>query len=281
MLQQVVLRWRNMRSRADKDGEWSRAIATAPRTSATGQATDPHQSPNEPNSGRLSRRSLRDGAYDSVLEMLLSGRLVPGESLRIDTIARNLGVSPSPVREALAQVEHTGMIIRTPLRGYTVAEPISPYQMDELLEARTLVEVEAVKHLFPVSDDLVTTLRRTHADHLRAAHKVLTAVHTGTARLDWATTRAYYEADHAFHLTLLENCGNRYLLGFFQSLAPHVHRFRQILTSGRDDIEYATKEHGCILAALEAGDPDEAILAMREHMDSVRRRSVADASSPH
>jgi DNA-binding GntR family transcriptional regulator len=227
--------------------------------------------------GRLSRKSLRDGVYDAILEMLLSDGLTPGQSLGIDTLARELGVSPSPVREALAQLEHTGMIKRTALRGYTVADLLSAEQMAELVAARAIVEVAAVPRIFPVTNDLMVSLRKAHNAHLAAARRVLAASERSGGDVEWSAARTYYEADQAFHLLLLQNCGNRYLLSMAQSLSYHLHRLRQELRRGHNDVNDATTEHSRILAAIEEGNPEAARQAMRAHLDAAGERALADA----
>ncbi|MGW4728314.1 GntR family transcriptional regulator [Streptomyces shenzhenensis] len=226
---------------------------------------------------QLSRSSLRDGVYDAVLEMLLSDEFTPGQSLGIDAVARMLGVSPSPVREALAELEHTGLITRAALRGYTVAQPLSREQMAELLAARAVLETAAVAGVFPVDAALVGLLRKAHTEHMAAGRQVLDSVTGDDGSRNLSTVRAYYDADQAFHLILLENCGNRYLLSMSKSLSPHLHRLRQQISSGDNDVEEATHEHGRILAAVERGDSAAAQEAMRDHLDAVRRRALAEA----
>ena len=88
--------------------------------------------------------------------------------------------------------------------------------------------------------------------------------------------RAYYDADHAFHLVCRENCGNRYLLNMAQSLSPHLHRLRQEYRAGQSDVDLATKEHARILAAVEAGDRDAAMTAMHDHLAAVRARALTN-----
>jgi DNA-binding GntR family transcriptional regulator len=180
------------------------------------------------------------------------------------------------VREALARLESTGLVIRTALRGYTVADPLSLDQLAELFAARIVVETAAVSGLFPVREGLVPALRRAHERHVAAAKKVMAAAGKGPRSLDLSTVRAYYDADHAFHLVLLENCGNRYLLNMAQSLSPHLHRLRQEYRAGQSDVDLATQEHARILAAVEAGDRDAAITAMHDHLAAVRARALTN-----
>ena len=69
----------------------------------------------------VSRQVLADHVYEELLASLMDGRLEPGTAVSIDGTARELDVSPTPVREALARLEHTGMVRRVALKGYRVA----------------------------------------------------------------------------------------------------------------------------------------------------------------
>ena len=88
----------------------------------------------------LERKVLRDTVYESLVDMLMSGTLAPGASLSIDGLASGLAVSPTPVREALVQLERTGLVFREPLRGYRVAPLLDTDQVAQLCDARAIVE---------------------------------------------------------------------------------------------------------------------------------------------
>src|SRR5690606_42041440 len=79
----------------------------------------------------IERRGLRDRVYDRVLVLLLSDEIPPGARLSIETIARQLSVSPTPVREALVQLERTGPVTREALKGYRVAPPLTVDQLHQ------------------------------------------------------------------------------------------------------------------------------------------------------
>ncbi len=82
--------------------------------------------------GRQKRQVLVDGVYDTLVAFLMSGTLAPGDPVGIDSLSRSLEVSPTPIREALARIEATGLVVREPLRGYRVApEYVAPgFQAD-------------------------------------------------------------------------------------------------------------------------------------------------------
>ena len=222
------------------------------------------------------RRVLRDGVYDAILEMLLGGQLPPGESLSIEGLAREFGVSPTPVREALGQLEHTGLVTRTALKGYRVSAPLSPARTAELIDARAIVEVAAIRSAVPVTSDVLTELEMVSKQHRNAALRVRKMAERHAGRLDWATLRKYYTVDWDFHLVFLRNCHNSYLLEIAEGLAPHVHRLRQSMNHGTIDVEDAVAEHAVILDAVRGGDPEAAAAAMSDHISAVRTRALAD-----
>src|SRR4051812_22513842 len=102
---------------------------------ATSEATLPQMT-----TARLQRQPLTRSVYQLVTEMLLTNGLPPGARLSIEDLARNLGVSQTPVREALARVEADGLIIKEPGRSYRVAPMMTMDQVRELTELRLLLE---------------------------------------------------------------------------------------------------------------------------------------------
>jgi DNA-binding GntR family transcriptional regulator len=224
----------------------------------------------------IQRRVLRDGVYDAILEMLLDGQVRPGESLAIDGLARDLGVSPTPVREALGLLEHTGLVSRTALKGYRVSPPLTPARMAALMDARTVVEVAAIRQAVPLAPEAITELEKISTHHRSAALRVRKTMKRHPDRLDWATLRRYYTIDWDFHLVLLRNCHNPYLLDMAERLAPYVHRLRQSMNHGAIDVEQAVAEHAVVLDAVRTGDPEAAAAAMARHLAGVRARALAD-----
>jgi len=228
--------------------------------------------------GRLQRRALRDGAYDMLLDRLLDGSLQAGRTLSIDGLARELGVSPTPIREALVNLEHTGLVTRTALRGYRVAPPFNPAQIAQLVDARTIVELGALTQALKRRAELIPVLRQAH-ELQRQVVADLDATEgslTGSARI--ASYRRYFDADWGFHLAMIRHADNPFIVQLAESLGAHVHRLRQSVGVGLTDSHEASAEHGRILCALEDGAPDDAVRqALRDHLEAVRSRSIADS----
>jgi DNA-binding GntR family transcriptional regulator len=226
----------------------------------------------------LERRGLRDRVYDLILELLLEGDVEPGSRLSIDTLAKQLDVSPTPVREAMVQLERTGLVTREALKGYRVAPPLGPEQLAELFDARLMLEVEATRLAAPKAAQLLERLRLAHERHQECAERIVEAMDAG-ADVPVRTTAEYFDADSAFHRAIFEAAGNRYLISMHDDLGAMTHRLRQAVLRGTSDVREAHAEHARVLEALERGDADAATAAMRAHIQGVRTRSVRDEAA--
>lgn len=222
----------------------------------------------------LERRGLRDRVYDLILAMLLEGDVEPGSRLSIDTLAKQLDVSPTPVREAMVQLERTGLVTREALKGYRVAPPLGEAQLAELFDARMMLELEAARLAAPRAEALVPELQRAHEAHEACAARIVAAMEQGEVPV--AVTRDYFEADNAFHRLIFAATGNRYLVAMHSDLGALTHRLRQAVLRGTSDVEEAHVEHEAILRAFEAHDEAAAVAAMRAHIAGVRARSIGE-----
>lgn len=228
---------------------------------------------------RLERRALRDGAYDRLLDMLLDGSLQPDVTLSIDGLARELGVSPTPIREALVNLEHTGLVSRTALRGYRVAPPFSAEQIGQLLDARSIVELGALGQSLRRRGELVLALRRAHEHHQQVIADIDGTDGSLTDPSRIAGYRRYLDADWGFHVALMRPADNPFIVQLAESLGAHVHRLRQTVGLGLTDSHETSAEHGRILAALESAARDHVVTeALDDHLQAVRARSIADSS---
>jgi DNA-binding GntR family transcriptional regulator len=212
------------------------------------------------------RQVLTDHVHDRLLELLMDGRYEPNEALSIDGIARELDVSATPVREALARLEVTGLVIRVALRGYRVAPLLSTVELAELMDARLIIEpVNALRACERATPALIEALDRSIAE-LRAAPR----------GPEFATYRDYWQADMRFHELIAEGAGNRFLLMAHNCLGGSVQRFRLFTGLGVTDAEYAIDEHTTILAAFRAHSPEKARQAMINHLHGVKDRGFKD-----
>jgi DNA-binding GntR family transcriptional regulator len=224
---------------------------------------------------RITQLGLRDRVYDRVLEVLMGHDVEPGMRLSIDGLARTLGVSPTPVREALVQLERTGLVTREANKGYRVAPPLAGDQLEALFDARLIVESGAVE-LAARGD--VDALRARLAAALDEQAAVADEVATvGADHAPDELMARFFRSDWQFHQVLFDATRNPFLEEMSEIITTRVHRMRQIVEGGGDDTARAVAEHRAILDALADG-PAGAVQAMRAHLEAVRLRSRADAT---
>lgn len=226
-----------------------------------------------PSLGPIEARGLGDDVYDALLDMLTAGSLEPNAPLAIDRLAKSLSVSPTPVREALARLEHTGLVSRVANRGYRVAPPMSPRQMSELVDARLVLETGALERAMNYREKLLPDLESAFEAHANAAAELT----FGDSLRDISRVRAYYTADWSFHQTILDTCGNRYISRAVNDMSFHLHRMRQTIGDQVTDAPQALEEHRRILDAVRYGDTVRAIDALSTHLALVSGRSSSEA----
>ncbi|SDT23174.1 GntR family transcriptional regulator [Microlunatus soli] len=220
----------------------------------------------------IARRGLRDQVYDALFDLIVQGSVAAGERLRIDGLAADLRVSQTPVREALANLERTGLVTREGFKGYRVAEPLTDQQGAELMDAREMIEIQATRWYAAQLPGGVDDLRAAHAGHVTAAAEVSELLRDGT--VDMPAFRHYFDADAAFHRVIYVGSGNHFLMQMATDLGGHLHRLRETVLHRTYDMGQAVAEHAAVLKAAEAGDPDRMVAAMQQHMAGVRERSV-------
>ncbi|GAA2006324.1 GntR family transcriptional regulator [Nakamurella flavida] len=217
----------------------------------------------------VNRQVLTDRVYEEVLAGLMDGRFTAGAGISIDGLARDLDVSPTPVREALARLESTGMVTRVALKGYRVAPLFTTEELGELMDARLVLEpVTAMRACERATPELVAELARSVAD-LRDAPR-------GGS---FAEFRDYWEADERLHRLIAEHSGNRFLLSAYEGLGGQIQRFRYFNGVGVTDAEAAIEEHTAILAAFRTGAAHSVGEAMVAHLAGVKARALGDVRS--
>lgn len=196
----------------------------------------------------------------------MDGHVDPGDALSIDALAREFEVSSSPIREALARLEHTGLVRRYALRGYRVAPPLTADELSELIDARQVIEPAVVRAACAArTDELIAALRHT-----------ITEMEQAPQGDDFASFRPYVEADQRFHRLIVEAASNRFLASAYDNIGSHVQRFRLFAKSGVTDAADAIAEHRAIADAVAGGDADAAVRAMLDHLEGIRARVLAE-----
>jgi DNA-binding GntR family transcriptional regulator len=200
--------------------------------------------------GVTSRSLLRDDAYRSIRDAIVDGTLVPGERLNDVELAQWLGVSRTPVREALTRLEETGLVQTKPGR-YTMVSPL------DARVARAAQTVTAAMHELAVRE-AVPHLSTAEIDAMRAANARFAAA------LRASDVDAAIAADDEFHGVPVRASGNDALRGVIDQHTPVLRRLERLRFSslkGRDSVA----SHDRIIALCDAGDAEGAAAAAREN----------------
>ena len=218
----------------------------------------------------IRRQVLRDEVEELILQRLLENRWEPGARLSIDGLARDLEVSPTPVREAMVSLERSGMVEYVALRGYVVAPMLDERHMVELLDARRVVESAALGRSFERWEALLADLEAAHRNHAEVLARI-----DGDDTEDYTLVNEHFQADWAFHNVFFQHADNRYLGTMVENLRTHTHRMRQTWSSGPAafDGHIAHQEHELILERVRQHNHDGAIAALGNHLDAVLARS--------
>ncbi|MGB9605609.1 MAG: GntR family transcriptional regulator [Bryobacteraceae bacterium] len=216
-------------------------------------------------SSRTRDGSLQQRAYSFIQQQILAGRLPAGAALSEVSLARQIGVSRTPVREAIGQLVAEGFLERIPGRGAVVVQPTRE-DLVELYELREALEVYAVgKVARQRPDPAELAAVREACDRIRAMADELRR--SGRGRLSDAEMQHFLATDLKFHMLLMRLAGNRRIMKVVADtrLLTRIFSYRR---EGHDalQLESIHRYHSEILDAVQAGDAERAMERLREHI---------------
>lgn len=214
------------------------------------------------NQGPFSRRfdnedrtKLTDSAYSEIKQAVIELKFKPGDVLRESAIGEELGVSKTPVREALIKLEHDGLIQLIPFRGALVTG-YEPEDIREILELRAILQSECVRRVAREFDTrLISRLQENVSESQQAA--------------DEGDIRRVATLFDEFDEIILARIDNRRVMSLIRNLQDHMMRIGQLTTEIPGRTEKSIRQHGAIVEALNNGDEDAASAAMKGHIESV------------
>jgi DNA-binding GntR family transcriptional regulator len=191
--------------------------------------------------------SLRDRIEDAIV----SGQFRPGDRLEEQHLAERYGVSRTPVREALRQLQEAGLVEIKPRRGATV----------------TVVGPADLIHMFEVMGGLEAMAGRLAARRLDEAHKrELLSCHEACRAAVTQGSDAYYYENERFHMAIYRASGNPFLEEQARALHRRLKPYRRIQLRSLNRIEQSFAEHDKIVQAIIAGNATEAEQALWDHI---------------
>jgi DNA-binding GntR family transcriptional regulator len=197
------------------------------------------------------RGNISEAAADAVRAMIVDGRLGAGDRVNEVHLAAQLGISRTPLREALSGLVAEGALTARPRLGYFV-RPLSLEEFEQIYDIRPLLDPEALRLAGIPSAKRIARLEKLNADLNKA--KGLRAI----------------DIDDAWHMELVADCPNKILLDLIQNMILRTRRYELALMGERKNVTVASDDHRRILDALKAGDLKAACAALKQNMQSGR-----------
>lgn len=202
-------------------------------------------------------KTIRRKVYDYLREKLLSGEIPPHEHLIEAKIAREIGTSRTPVREALHNLELEGLIESIPRVGYVV-KPTSGQEVEEICEIRRVVEELAVQWAIEKARD-------------RLIEELKENITIAETKISGGDIKSFVELDAQFHEIIARYSGSQRLLELAQTLRRHMLRYRIQSIYLADNVLRAIEGHRGILQAIEKSDLFEVKQAIQRHLEQSKK----------
>lgn len=197
-------------------------------------------------------KSLTDLAHDSIRQLIVAGELAMGAQLSEATLAAQLGISKTPVREALLRLRVDGLIEIQPQRG-TFVFSLAPRQVEEICAFREVIEVSAVKLAIEAGPAGLAKALQANVREMALARKTA----------DWKAIR---QLDEAFHEAIVEHSDNAYLKQAHQLIASKIGALRARLPQQDEQVDHCQQNHAVILGLLREGRVTAAQRALALHI---------------
>jgi DNA-binding GntR family transcriptional regulator len=192
--------------------------------------------------------------FQTLRQAILKGELKPGERLMEIKLAETLGVSRTPIREAIRKLELEGLVIMIPRKGAAVAN-ITEKDTKDVLEVRRTLEMFAVE----VACDRITK------EQLAALKEAAKAFEASKGSNDLIRIA---ETDMHFHEIIYEATHNERLVQMLNNLRENMYRYRIEYLKDANYYDSLVNEHQEILDAIESGNKEKAGICMRDHIDN-------------
>ena len=205
----------------------------------------------------MGKERLKDTAYAIIRQKMVICEYLPNQFLSENELSEEIGVSRTPIREAVGRLEQEGWLQVIPRRGIMV-RGVGYYEIQDVFQARILLEPYILRSSFAEIDlDRVKILR----EELLAAHAA-------------GNLEQIFALDGAFHQFIYGYCTNRYMNVLLDTLADQNTRIRILSGRRQPQQEIPTSEHLEIMDKILSGDGEGAVTALRIHLTNSRKRAV-------
>lgn len=181
--------------------------------------------------------------------MIVDGEIAAGSRINEVHLARDLGVSRTPLREAIARLIREDTLVAFPRVG-AFAKPLTVEEFDQVYSIRTLLDPEALRIAGPPSGQQLRRLERINA------------------KIEAADPDTIIDLDDQWHLLLIEHCPNTVLLDLIRDFMRRTRRYELALMRERQQVDVATDTHSEIIAALRRGEHEAAAKILKHNLET-------------
>lgn len=202
----------------------------------------------------MAERNLNNVVYQKIKQMMLSYELIPGQRLIFVDLAEKLGVSRTPVNNALSLLAKEGFLDFTPNQGYTVHQ-ITKEEADALYEVRTILELGAI-------EKAILNLTPAKLKELEKRERLFKQA------VDEKQSRGRFTLDEEFHAFIVEMSGNPYLVEYFREVYQRIFLRHRISPLKGERVVQVPAEHRELVEAMRNRDVEKAKRIVAEHIEN-------------
>ena len=203
---------------------------------------------------------LRDVVFNTLRKAILKGELKPGERLMEIALADKLGVSRTPIREAMRKLELEGLVVMVPRKGAQVAN-ITEKDLNDVLEVRIALENMAI-------EKACARMTKEDIEELESAAKDFQKIIASGSLVEMA------EADEEFHEKIYRASGNARLMQVLSNLREQIYRYRIEYLKDEDTRQQLVQEHAMMTRAIRERDVEKAQELSFEHLENQRKAII-------
>jgi len=209
------------------------------------------------------RFNLSDDVFIIIRKKILTREIRPGERMNIDSLSRDLNVSQTPIREALARLEETGLVIKEPLKGFKASQLLTNKEAQDLFNFREVVEPFAA-HL---------AAHHASEEHINSLEQELERIADVPSKSGVQAFESLADHDERLHTHIFEIGQNNLLTKAYKSAHCFLHLYRlHFIRDVPVDAQDTLNEHQRIVEAIRKKSPDAARAAMVDHLTNARKR---------
>jgi DNA-binding GntR family transcriptional regulator len=207
-------------------------------------------------------RNLNERTYLYLRDKIFRNELEPGARINYEELIEELGISRTPLRDALNRLQQDGLIEVKPRSGTFVSTP-KPKDIEEIYDLRKGMESLAVELAAPHIPEYV------YEELLADVDEVEEEIRKGNIQ-------PFFESDRKLHRTIVQYSGNQRLINFMETLEVQIKWFGIIITKNSARPLQANKMHKKLLTAMNNGDIEEAKKLMGQHIEEIKNHIIGD-----